>query len=127
MQIVNFLASLWGMVLVFVPLSLLINPKQIKGLFAKIEDEASTYFCGIIAFTLGTATILLNNVWARDWKVIVTVIGWVAILKGLCAMFCTDKFIKMRVSIKDKEWLSYAILAVLFLGLVCVYFGFVGK
>lgn len=127
MQIVNFLASIWGMFMVFVPLSLLINPKQVRGLFARVENETTAYVWGIVSFILGAGTVLLNNVWAKDWKTIITVIGWAGILKGLCMMFCTERTIKMSAKFKDKEWISYALLVAVFLGLVCVYFGFVGK
>jgi uncharacterized membrane protein len=123
----NFLASLWGMVLIIVPLSMLINPKRIKDFFSKMEDENSVYGCSIICFIIGTATVLLNNVWAYDWKTIVTILGWVAMIRGLLGLLWTEGVIKFCAKIKDKDWISYVVLAALFLGLIIVYFGFIGK
>ena len=127
MEIANFLASIWGLYLVFMPLSLLVNPKHIKNIFSVMENEASAYICGTICFILGTATVLLNNTWAYDWKTIVTVLGWVSIIKGLFLLFWTQGAINFYSRVKDKEWLSFGLLALSFVGLVSVYFGFVGK
>lgn len=120
----NFLISLWGMFLVFVPLSLLINPQRIKKLISAMENETTVFVCGTISFVLGTATVLLNNVWAtKDWRTILTVIGWVMIIRGLVSIFMPEACIEMMQKIKDKEWTSYAVLGALLLGLVCIYFG----
>lgn len=127
MEIANFLASIWGLFFIIVPLSLLINPKQIKEILLTAERDLALFIRGAVVFVLGSATVLLNNVWEKDWKVLVTIIGWVAILKGLAGIFYPEGAKKMIGAMKDKEWVSYLLLVAVFLGLVCVYFGFTGK
>jgi len=124
MQTANFLASIWGLFFIAVPLSLLINPKQIKRLISALENEVSVFVIGIIAFVWGTLTLLLNNVWEYNWRTIITIIGWAAILKGLCFLFMPEHVLKMIAKIKDKDWVSYAVLVAVFIGLVIAFFGF---
>ena len=40
------------------------------------DDKAFVISTGYITLLLGLVTILLHNVWAYDWKVIVTILGW---------------------------------------------------
>lgn len=127
MEISNFLAYVWGIFLIVVPLSLLINPKQIKNLFLMVENEAKAYYSGIISFLVGIITILLNGGWAYSWKALIAVLGLLAIVKGCFLLFWPEQGVKFYNSIKDKEWIFYLLFAAVFVGLFAVYFGFFGK
>ncbi|OGZ84644.1 MAG: hypothetical protein A2599_02685 [Candidatus Staskawiczbacteria bacterium RIFOXYD1_FULL_39_28] len=127
METANFLSAILGLFLVFIPLSLLMNPKKIKTLFSAMENDVTAYTCGVVSFVLGSATVLLNNVWAYDWRTLITIFGWILIIRGLVLMFWQEGALMFIRKIKDKERLSYALLAAVFLGLILVYFGFVGK
>lgn len=126
MEIANFLAEVWGMLLVIIPLSFLTNSKMMKELFMMAEKETAAYTEGVLSFFLGVATVLLNNVWAHDWMTIVTILGWLALLKGLFLMFWTSQAIAWEKKIKGASWFSYALLVSIVIGLALVYFGFVG-
>ena len=79
METANFLSAILGLFLVFIPLSLLMNPKKIKTLFSAMENDVTAYTCGVVSFVLGSATVLLNNVWAYDWRTLITIFGWILI------------------------------------------------
>jgi len=38
---------------------------------------------GSLALVAGLAIINVHNLWVRDWRVIVTILGWLAILRGV--------------------------------------------
>lgn len=74
---------------------------------------------------MGVGHILLFNVWSMDWTLIITLIGWMTLLKGLIRVFIpkwTQKFVKDFHS-KSHNNLS-AIIIVLILGLYLVVKGF---
>lgn len=127
MNTVNFLALVWGFPIVAVTLSMLISPKRIRELFSTVEKETTAYLTGIVTFTIGLMTVLSNNTWEKDWRTLITVLGWLTIVKGLTWIFMPQKCIAMMNKIKEKDWISYAVLVLLFVGLVAVYFGFTGK
>ncbi|MGA7326226.1 MAG: hypothetical protein WBX25_17510, partial [Rhodomicrobium sp.] len=43
-------------------------------------------FAGYGAFVLGLAIVYFHNKWTRGWPVLITVIGWLALLIGLVRM-----------------------------------------
>jgi len=46
------------------------------------EDHAITISTGYITFLLGLVTVIAHNVWVSDWRVAVTILGWMTLLKG---------------------------------------------
>jgi FtsH-binding integral membrane protein len=45
------------------------------------------YVNGSLLFVAGVAMVRSHNYWAKDWRVIVTILGWFALLFGLARMF----------------------------------------
>lgn len=47
------------------------------------DNAALTYLTGFIAVTFGLLIIGYHNLWVADWRVLITIIGWLALIKGL--------------------------------------------
>jgi hypothetical protein len=122
-----FLASAWGIPMAVIALSLLINPKQVKNLFSLSEDETNVFLCGVLCLIIGVITLLQNNIWVMSWEVIVTILGWIAVTRGVVSIFWTKGMITFCQKVKNSEYLQYIILAIFFVGLILVYFGSVTK
>lgn len=126
METVNLLAGLWGLYLVAVPLSLLMNPRLAKELMFQ-EKESTLVIWGAVALMLGALTIALNgNVWGRQWETLVTVFGWASALKGVWLLFMTRKAKAFAEASREKDWVSYALLASVLVGLATLYFSYAG-
>lgn len=50
---------------------------------ATVNDRGFAIASGYIALVLGLATVLLHNIWVADWRVVITVFGWLSLLKGV--------------------------------------------
>jgi hypothetical protein len=48
-----------------------------------LASYALIFLAGLLALVGGLAIVLTHNVWTRDWRVIVTVIGWLALIGGV--------------------------------------------
>jgi uncharacterized membrane protein len=48
-----------------------------------IANRALIFLTGILALLAGVAIINVHNVWVPDWRVIVTVLGWLLVLRGI--------------------------------------------
>jgi len=46
------------------------------------EDKAVTVSTGYITFLLGLVTVILHGIWVLDWRVVITILGWMTLLKG---------------------------------------------
>ncbi|MCX6719598.1 MAG: hypothetical protein NTV36_00595 [Candidatus Staskawiczbacteria bacterium] len=124
MQTANFLAEVWGISLVIVPLALLIKEKHIKRLFAKIETEESLFMWGVVSIVVGLLMVLSYNVWAKNWQVIITIFGWLSLIKGLSLLFLPELIKKYAKKIENNQWLPIGLVVAVFVGLILTYLGF---
>lgn len=124
MNLVNYLADIWGISIVVISLALLIKEGHLKQLFAKINTEESLFIWGFVTFVIGIAMVLAYNVWVQGWQVIITILGWLTLLKGLCLLFTPEVFKKWAKKIETAQFIPYALVVLVVIGLVITYFGF---
>ena len=79
------IAGLLGPALVVLSLSEAINPH----IWATVS-VTQTYLAGALWFVAGLAIIRAHNRWTGGWPVLVTLVGWFAILGGLFRMFAPE-------------------------------------
>ena len=41
---------------------------------------------GFLSFVAGLAVVRVHNYWARNWAVLITILGWIALIGGLIRM-----------------------------------------
>jgi len=85
-----FLAKFWGWYLIIFFLILSFNPKRIRQIFNDLKDEKFLIITSFIALTVGLLNILFHNIWEPNWKLIITLIGWISLFIGL-ALFIFPK------------------------------------
>jgi len=85
-----FLAKFWGWYLIIFFLILSLNPKRIKQIFDDLKDEKFLIISSFVAIIVGLLNILFHNIWEPSYKLIITLIGWLALFIGL-ALFIFPK------------------------------------
>ena len=83
MDISILLAKFWGWYLIIFFLILSLNPKRIRQIFDDLNDQKFLILVSFIAIIVGLINILLHNIWELNYKLIITLIGWMALFKGL--------------------------------------------
>lgn len=82
MDISIFFARFWGSL--FISLGLLsLGAKFLGRVIRYTEDRTITVATGYITFLLGLVTVILHNIWVADWRVAITILGWVTLFKGI--------------------------------------------
>ena len=123
-MLTNYLAEIWGISIVIISLALLTKEKHLKRLFAKIETEEGLFMWGFISLVIGLAMVLSYNVWDKNWQVVITILGWLALVKGLALLFLPELAKKYAKKIENQQWLPIALVILVFVGLVITYLGF---
>src|SRR5713101_2235881 len=83
MQTSVFLAKLIGPVFLAVGIGLLMNAVVYRKLAEEFLGSAALiYLSGLLTMTAGMALILNHNVWAADWPIVITILGWLAAIGG---------------------------------------------
>jgi hypothetical protein len=78
-----YLAKLMGPIYLVVALGILINQDHFRAIAKEVAaSPALFYLTGVIALIIGGLIVLLHDVWS-GWPIVVTLIGWAAIAKGV--------------------------------------------
>lgn len=78
-----FLAQFWGWYMVIFCLLLVVRPKRMAQILSYLEDEKYLVLTSLLAILLGLFTVILHNIWEYNWKLIITILGWVSLTKGI--------------------------------------------
>jgi uncharacterized protein YjeT (DUF2065 family) len=123
MELSVLIAQILGLVYVLFGLGLLINGSYYKKAFDDLlKSPGFMIFGGVFALVIGFLLVTNHNFWVKDWTVLVTIIGWAALLKGIMIFLAPEFLIKMAKSIlKNTNLIGFGVLI---MGLVFGYFGF---
>jgi hypothetical protein len=112
-----FLAKFWGWYLIIFFAILSFNPKRIIQILKDFEDQKFTILISFIAIIIGLLNILFHNIWEADWRLIITLIGWISIFIGL-ALFI---FPKQTISFLDYVNIKFVQLLYMLLLIIGLY------
>ncbi|MEN1936098.1 hypothetical protein AAIE21_10880 [Paenibacillus sp. 102] len=84
MEVNTFLGLFWGWTTVIVSGILFVRPSVLRELKRLVvEDRGFGIMYGFLSIFLGLGTVILHNVWALNWQGLITLIAWLALLKGI--------------------------------------------
>jgi len=123
MQLSQFLAQILGVVYVVVGLGIFLEKKHYQAVVNDfIKSPGLMYYDGVLVLLFGFLITSFHNFWGQNWQVIITVIGWLSLVKGVVMLVMPGYTIAMA-----KKWskhIEWAASACLGLGVVLSYFGF---
>ncbi|MDP2691570.1 MAG: hypothetical protein Q8O95_04175 [bacterium] len=85
------------------------------------KSPALTYLGGFVSLIFGVYVVQFHNTWAADWTILVTLVGWVALFKGIILISFPQSLSYFKGWFKTAR--TYGI-ALIIIGLVFGYFGF---
>ncbi|MEI4801657.1 hypothetical protein WAZ07_10010 [Bacillus sp. FJAT-51639] len=84
MEVSTFLGLFWGWMIVIVSGMLFVRPSVLRELKKLVvEDRGYGIMYGLLSIFLGLGTVILHNVWALNGQGFITIIAWLALLKGI--------------------------------------------
>ena len=107
-----FFARLWGsFFMVFGALFIITG--QLGKTIEMTDNKAFVISTGYVTFFLGLVTVILHNVWVADWPVIITIMGWSTLIKGVMKVGWPEIIHKQAQKFKKRQVWSAAALIVL--------------
>jgi hypothetical protein len=90
-----------------------------------LESTPAYYLGGMIAIIAGFLLVTFHNIWLMEPTVIITLIGWAALIKGILIIAVPKFMIKLSKGIIGTQTIItiWAIAAII-LGAVCSLLGF---
>lgn len=122
-------AKILGVAYIAIGLGMLLNPAYYYKMYKELlKDSPLMYISAFVPLVVGILLITYHNIWEYSWVVIITVIGWLAFIKGLFLLVIPKALIKLSQSwLKAKGSFGLIGFIVLVLGLVLCYFGCIEK
>ena len=92
----TIIARLMGPVLLFMGIGAVIGllskfPEGYIGVLRDMNNQSATVILGMFALLAGLAIVNLHNLWVSDWRVIITILGWLAIVRGALSLLFPNK------------------------------------
>ncbi|MGE0024389.1 MAG: hypothetical protein AB7S70_12245 [Hyphomicrobium sp.] len=117
----ELIAGFAGPLLVAVAAALLINRQTVAGLVTGVLNGPEfVFFSGIFTLLAGLAIVRAHNVWAAEWTVLVTILGWLCIIGGIIRIIWPERVTSLRSTLMRSEnaitaWALVALLLGAFL------------
>ncbi len=94
----NSIAGLIGPTLVAGAVAVLLNLGTWPALVEQgFRDPALIFVSGFPLFVAGLAIVRAHNRWEGNWSVLVTVVGWLALLSGLSRILFPTRLVSIAV------------------------------
>jgi hypothetical protein len=126
MQTSLFIAKLLGPMLLVVGVALLTRPEAFRALLREfIASGVLLYIAGFFGLLGGLALLLTHNVWALDWRLLITLIGWASLVRALVTIFWPQWIVSIgAMLIERKRAFPVAAAFDLVIGAILTYFGY---
>jgi hypothetical protein len=89
------------------------------------KNAALTYLLGFVTVIIGFLMVNYHNHWRGDWTVLITLIGWLALIKGVFIIVAPEFFQRLYEPFLTARLLKIIPYVMLAMGLLFGYFGFV--
>lgn len=123
METSAYLASLLGPIMVFVGIGLFINSsfyKKIGKEFAK--EKGMLLFSAMLGMLWGLAIIYAHNIWAFSAEWVITLLGWIMLIKSALFLAFPEDLSKIVSKIKYTGksikifWIIYLLIGIYLIG-----------
>ncbi len=93
-----------------------------KEVIKLLENPGFILLGGYFAIVIGALILRVQNSWEADWTTLITLIGWIAIIKGIWIIIFPKSTVHFKAMLtKYYNWIGVDIII---LGLIFAYFGF---
>jgi hypothetical protein len=103
-EITIYLSRFWGSLFMILGVSTIF-----AGFLGRVieytKDKTITISTGYITFLLGLFTAVFHQLWVFDWRVSVTLLGWITLFKGIEKNAFPERVHKKAQMFKKMQWL----------------------
>ena len=121
-----FIARLIGPVMLVIGLAVLTNQRAFREMADEfLASRALLFLSGLLIMPVGLAIVLTHNVWTADWRVLITLLGWLIAVGGALRLFGPLFVVKAGHAMLNQPYFTSIAAAVwVVLGLLFCFFGY---
>ncbi|PHR58018.1 MAG: hypothetical protein COA47_10940 [Robiginitomaculum sp.] len=89
------------------------------------QQRGLLYVSAVLAFLFGAVILTFHNIWTANWQVLITMLGFLGLLKGLTLLVFPEMAMKMANALIGNQRLTGLLFVVVFMvGAILVWFGY---
>ena len=126
MQTSYFLAQLIGPAFLVMGIGMLLNREGYRTMAHEfLQSRALIYLAGLFALVPGIAMVLVHNVWVFDWRLIITIFGWLAVIGGVFRLLFPQHVTAIgEKMLANHGYLLVPAIIIIALGAVLSFYGY---
>jgi uncharacterized membrane protein len=82
-----------------------LRKKLLEEMIELVKNRSLMIVFGYFGFVLGLISVILHNFWTADWRVVITIFGWAALIKGVVSIAFSELSQKWVEKIANKNLL----------------------
>ncbi len=123
LTVTQLLAAFIGMYMLAAGIGVLSEPNSYSKMLDELEENTALGFLtGAFTLALGAAMVAFHNLWADPLAIVVSVIAWWTLIKGILLLAARRPFLKLANVISFKNSVALGV-AVVLAGAVLLYAG----
>ena len=118
------IARTLGIVLAIMGASVVIDRQNVSAALEKVaQGRGFLWLWSFLILTMGAVIVVMNNIWTSGLPLLVTILGWLTLLKGTLLLFFSGSAILLYRKCNNASVLIPGGIAACVLGLVLIYLG----
>jgi hypothetical protein len=85
-----------------------------------IKNPPLLFLSGFIALIVGILLVVSHNIWAADWRVVITIVAWLSLVKGIIRIMVPQFGIKSTQKFMESN--IYYYISAIFTLLIGIFF-----
>lgn len=123
-----YLARLLGPVLAVAGIGILISPNAYLAMAGgMMNDAALIYLATIMGLLGGLALLQAHNLWVADWRVIITLLGWLTVIESVVWLLFPSEMRRVWAPLLSETLLFVSAAIVLVAAAVLCFFGYIAN
>ena len=120
------ISRILGPMFIIIAIGLLVNIKNYQKMIGDfMSSPALVYIGGVMALIFGLLVVVFHNVWEANLAVLITIFGWLGIIKGVVLLVFPNAMAKTcKMYQENSALLTIHAVIVIILGGLINYMGF---
>ncbi|MGD1003782.1 MAG: hypothetical protein ABR884_04425 [Minisyncoccia bacterium] len=116
------IAQVLGIFFVIAGISMVANGKATAAAVEEsVQNKGMMFMWGILALLIGAVIVVFNNVWTSGLALLVTILGWLALIKGMFILLLPGAAASLYKKCGKSGLLVVAGVVMVVLGLILLY------
>lgn len=118
-----FLARFLGLCLIILCSAVMVNRNNLTRIVTNL-NPALVIVSGFMNIVLGLLLVLIHNVWVADWRIIITLLAWITLIKGVIRLYAPEKIVGFTMRFVKPRAIIISSHIFLLIGIYLTYIGF---